>query len=169
MKFFAREMQRIFKRGNAAYICGNGGSLSMASHFAEELVGKFEKERKALPVYALTNVDAITAIGNDYGFEYIFSRQIEAYGKEGDMLIVLTTSDAREGEAHSKNLLYALQVAKEKKMQCAILGSEKTNNLRSYGLFIKIPGKSTAEIQNNQLAFIHEVCREIDKGFNDNL
>ena len=81
----AKELADVFTKGNKVLICGNGGSNCDALHFAEEFTGRFRGDRKALPAIAISDSSHITCVGNDYGFDYIFSRGVEAYGKEGDM------------------------------------------------------------------------------------
>jgi len=100
-----------FKNGNKVLIAGNGGSLCDASHFAEELTGFFRKKRKALPALALSDASHITCVGNDMGFEFIFSRSIEAFGNEGDIFIALTTS------GNSPNMIHAIEEASKKKLK----------------------------------------------------
>ena len=100
-----------FKKGNKVLIAGNGGSLCDASHFAEELTGFFRKKRKALPALALSDASHITCVGNDMGFEFIFSRSIEAIGNEGDVFIALTTS------GNSPNMVLAIEEAIKKKLK----------------------------------------------------
>ena len=92
VKRIAKQLIDCFERGNKCLIAGNGGSSTMASHFAGELVCKFETERRALPAIALTNPAIITAVANDDGYEHVFARQVEALGKKGDILIILSTS-----------------------------------------------------------------------------
>lgn len=140
----ARTIIEAFKRGNKLLICGNGGSSTMASHFAGEFLGHFEKERKPLPAIALNDPAALTAIANDYGYKYVFSRQIEALGKEGDVLIGLSTS------GRSKNILNAIITANLNKM-----------------IVIDFPreGIGAGNIQNFQLKLMHEVCRIVEQAF----
>ena len=102
---------KTFEKGNKILICGNGGSLCDAMHFAEEFTGRFRKERKPLPVISLSDSSHITCCSNDYGFEYIFSRGVQAYGKENDILILISTS------GNSTNILKAYEVAKDKKIK----------------------------------------------------
>lgn len=106
------------RAGGKLLTAGNGGSAADALHLAEELVGRYKNNRRALPAIALVaDATALTCIGNDYGFEYIFSRQVEALGQEGDVLILFSTS------GNSPNLLRALEVAHKRKLQSvAFLG-----------------------------------------------
>ena len=104
----SQEIIKAYQRGNKVLIAGNGGSAADAQHFACELVSKFNFERKGLSAIALsTDTSILTSIGNDYGFENIFSRQIEAQGREGDIFVAISTS------GNSKNILKSLEIAKE--------------------------------------------------------
>lgn len=100
-----------FKNGNKVISCGNGGSMCDAMHFAEELSGRFRNNRNALPAVSISDPSHITCVGNDYGFEKIFSRYIEALGNKGDVLLAISTS------GNSKNILEAISVAKQKGMK----------------------------------------------------
>ncbi len=104
---FAELIVETHRRGNKILIAGNGGSLCDAAHFAEELTGYFRKPREALPAIALTEPGHLTCVGNDVGFDQIFSRSIEALGKPGDLFIALTTS------GNSPNLVRAVQMARQ--------------------------------------------------------
>lgn len=141
---FAGDIIQCFQRGNKILVCGNGGSAGEAQHFVAELVGHFEKERKALPAISLTtDTSIITAIGNDDGFEKIFSRQIEALGKPGDILFILSTS------GKSKNCVNAEKTANDMGIK-----------LRMFP--IKSGGQSTAYVQEKHLRIIHEICTIVD-------
>lgn len=134
-----------FKRGNKLLIIGNGGSAAEAQHFAAEFICKFQYERKPLPAIALsTDSSVLTSISNDFGYEYVFTRQIRALGKVKDVLISLSTS------GKSLNVNMANTCAKE-------LGL----------IVIDFPrkGTSTAKIQENQLKLIHSVCAIVEKAF----
>lgn len=141
---FTEDLIDCFERGNKCLIIGNGGSAAMASHFAAELVGHFERKRKALPAIALTtDISILTALGNDDGYQTIFSRQIEALGKKDDMLFVLSTS------GKSRNCIEA----KRKAIQIGFI----------VGIFPLKGMESTARCQEKHLKIIHEICREVDK------
>jgi len=158
-------ISKAFKNGNNLFICGNGGSAAEADHMAAELVGKYMiDDRPALPAYSLTNSPAIlTSLGNDIGFENVFSRQVEAYGNEGDILLVLTTSDAI-GD-HSKNLLNALNEAKSKGMITAgLVSKERTHDL-PLDMGVYCEGSETFTIQENQLRALHNICGIVEKAF----
>ena len=90
--------------------CGNGGSMCDAMHFAEELTGRYRENRKAIPAVSISDVSHISCVSNDFGYEYIFSRYVEAFGQKGDVLLAISTS------GNSKNVLRAIEVAKEKGM-----------------------------------------------------
>jgi len=137
------------KKGGKLLICGNGGSAAQAMHFAAELIGKYQYgmlERRGLPAIALTaNVSSLTAISNDWGFDYVFSRQVEALGNKGDILFVISTS------GKSRNCLEAVKIAREK-------GLEVIDLARNHG-------KTAAEIQEYQLKLIHQLTGKIEKAF----
>lgn len=137
-----------FKRGDKILICGNGGSATMASHMAGEFLGKFEIKRKPLPAISLFDLAGMTAIANDMGYEYIFSRPIEALGKPGDILICLSTS------GKSANINIGKIKALEKGLEVIdVPRIGWSSNL------------STASIQEKQLNWIHQVCRETERAF----
>lgn len=145
-------------------IFGNGGSAAEAQHFATELVCQFEKKRRAIPAIALTTDGSIlTAQSNDFGFDSVFSRQIEALCRPGDMVIGLTTSDVYE-DGHSRNILAAFMMAKEKGAKTIGLFSAKTKNLLTFvDVAILVPFENTALIQEVHLAIIHMLCGQIEK------
>uniref|UniRef100_A0A6M3JCY8 D-sedoheptulose-7-phosphate isomerase n=1 Tax=viral metagenome TaxID=1070528 RepID=A0A6M3JCY8_9ZZZZ len=144
--------------GGKIFICGNGGSASDAQHFAAELVGRFEKERRAINAIALTtNTSILTAIGNDYGFEDIFSRQVEAIGKEKDILIGISTS------GKSKNIIKAFKVAKEKEILTISLTGNNGGNLKKVSdLNLNVKNKNTATIQEIHIIIIHTIAGIIE-------
>lgn len=149
------------KKGNKILICGNGGSAADSQHFAAELSGRYKKERKALAGIALTtDTSALTAIGNDYGFEFIFSRQVEALGREGDVLVGISTS------GKSPNVLEAFKKARELKIRTIGLsgkGGGKMNELGDFNLVV--PSDDTARIQEIHILIIHCLCQIIDESF----
>lgn len=147
-------------------IAGNGGSLSMSAHFAGELMGHFEKKnRPSVGAIALNNSTVMSAIANDFGQEYVFSKQIMALGEKNGLLILFTTSDSNRETRHSMNLIKAAIAAKDKrKMKVIVIGSEYTKRLKRYSnCFIQAVGTQTAEIQNDQLEIIHKICREFER------
>jgi len=161
-----RVIIRSIKKGGKLLIIGNGGSASQAQHFAAELVNRFRLDRKALPALALTtDTSNLTSIGNDAGFDFIFSRQIEALGKKGDVCVALTTSDS-EGErnGHSTNLFLALRKAKKLHMTTVGLVSEKTKNLlKLLDYAIIVPSQDTPRIQETHGLIIHIISEEVER------
>ena len=148
-----------FRRGNKILICGNGGSAADAQHIAAEFVGRFEGERTALPAIALTtDTSALTALGNDYGFEKVFARQIEALANPGDVLIVLSTS------GNSPNVISAVMCARKKGLQIIGLTGAKGKKLASLSdNCILVPSERTARIQETHITIAHICCQIIDE------
>jgi D-sedoheptulose 7-phosphate isomerase len=147
--------------GNKILACGNGGSAADAQHFAAELIGRFERERPGLPAVALsTDSSILTAIGNDYSFEEIFSKQIRALGQAGDVLLAITTS------GNSANVLAAVGEAHEREMVVIALtgkgGGRMNNLLADTDIHICVPSERTARIQEVHLLTIHCLCDGID-------
>ncbi len=148
------------KLGNKILVCGNGGSACDAIHFAEEFTGRYRKNREPLPVLALTDPGAITCIANDFGFEEIFSRQVTAYGKKGDVLILISTS------GNSENLLRANQSAKEKGLfTIAFLGKKGGKLLKYADETILIPdiAETSDRIQEIQMALLHIIIEGVER------
>ena len=147
-----------FKEEKKILICGNGGSAADAQHFSSELIGKYEKERSSFPAIALTtDSSAITAISNDFGFDNVFSRQIEGLGDPGDILIVISTS------GNSKNLIKAIETAKKKNIKCiALLGKKGGLISEMVDLEIIIPSNRTSRIQEMHGLIIHIICGLIE-------
>jgi D-sedoheptulose 7-phosphate isomerase len=155
-----------FKNGNKVLICGNGGSAADAQHIAAEFVGKFWKlERKGLPAIALTTDSSnMTAWSNDYSFDTVFNRQLEALGNSGDVLIVLTTSDYNEEDNHSMNLKNALEKAKELSMKTIGLYSIKSEKILDLtDISIKANSRDTPRIQESHMLFYHIICELVEK------
>lgn len=145
--------------GNKLLICGNGGSASDAQHLSAELVGRFEKNRKGFPAICLSKDSyAITSIGNDLGFKNVFSRQLEALGKRGDILFAISTSGC------SENVIEAVSFAKENGIYTIGLlgkGGGKLKNI--IDLPIIIDHNRTARIQEMHILIIHIICELIEK------
>lgn len=139
---------------------GNGGSAADAQHLAAEFVGRFEKERRGLPAIALTtDTSLLTAVGNDYGFDMIFSRQVEALARPGDVVVGISTS------GNSPNVVKALTVAKE--MGAVTVGLTGTKVGKMDGLCdlcIKVPSEKTARIQEAHILIGHIICALVDEG-----
>jgi len=151
-------MGKRLKAGYKILICGNGGSAADSQHFAAEIVGRFEKERKGFGAIALTtDTSALTAIGNDYGFDKIFSRQVEALGNKGDILVGISTS------GNSKNVIKAVEKAVEMGIfTVGFLGKDggKLKDIVDKAFIVK--HSSTARIQEVHLTLEHTLCKIID-------
>lgn len=149
------------KNGGKILLFGNGGSAADAQHIAAELVGRFSKERKALAAIALScNSSNISSIGNDYGFEQIFARQIEGLGKSRDLAIGISTSGT------SPNVLNGIAKAREIGMRTAALTSERNPDLaKKVDLSVCVPSKNTARIQEAHITIGHIICHLTEKAF----
>lgn len=163
-------IDKSLKSGNKLLIFGNGGSAAEAQHFAAELVCRFEKKRRALSAIALTtDTSIITAQSNDFNFDSIFARQIEALGHLGDIAIGLTTSDSRinfseKEPSHSLNMLQGFVSARAQGMHTIGLVSQKTSGLLSLIDYpIVIPHENTAIIQEAHLSVLHLLCKLIEE------
>lgn len=154
----AKELADVFTKGNKVLICGNGGSNCDALHFAEEFTGRFRGDRKALPAIAISDSSHITCVGNDYGFDYIFSRGVEAYGKEGDMFLGISTS------GNSPNVIKAVEAAKKLGMKtCVLLGKDggKLKGICDYEFII--PGKTSDRIQEIHMMILHIIIEGVER------
>lgn len=154
----AELIAETFERGGKVLICGNGGSAADAQHIAAEFVGRYETERIALPAIALTtDTSALTALANDYDFERIFARQVDALAREGDLLIAISTS------GNSPNVISA--VMKARQMGCKILGMTGAKGKKLAALCDKcvlVPSERTARIQEAHITIAHIWCEMID-------
>lgn len=142
-------------------ICGNGGSAGDAQHFAAEMTGRFEQERMELAAIALTtDTSALTAIGNDYGFDHIFSKQVRALGRTGDVLVGISTS------GNSSNVIEAIKAAHEREMSVIAFtgrdGGKIAALLKDNDILLNVPHPRTARIQENHIVLIHALCDCID-------
>jgi D-sedoheptulose 7-phosphate isomerase len=148
-----------FRRGGRVFACGNGGSLCEAMHFAEELTGRFRGDRPPLPALALNDPGAITCIANDFGFEQVFARQLEALGSAGDLLLLLSTS----GE--SRNLVEAASVARDLDVSTvALLGRDGGKLAPMVDVPIVVPEATTSDrIQEVHLQILHASIEEIER------
>jgi len=154
-------MVTSLQRGNKILACGNGGSAADAQHFSAELLNRFERERDPLAAIALTtDSSTLTSIGNDYDFAQIFSKQIKGLGREGDVLLAISTS------GNSGNIIDAVNVAQEKKMRVIGLtggsGGALSAKLRPEDTLISVPSEKTARIQEVHLLCLHCFCDGID-------
>ncbi len=149
------------KNGGKVLLCGNGGSAADAQHIATEFTGRYKSERRGLPALALTtDTSALTAIGNDYGFDEIFSRQLEALANKDDLLIAISTS------GNSENILKA--IAKAKNIGCKSLGLSgrdggKMNDKCDFNIIV--PSFDTPRIQEMHILIGHIICQAIDDAF----
>ncbi len=145
--------------GNKLLIAGNGGSAADAQHIAAEIVGRYKKDRPAYAAIALTtDTSALTAIGNDYGFEHVFARQVEGLGRRGDVLLALTTS------GRSPNILAALKAARQHGLvTVGFTGAKGTTLAASCDHLLVAPSEDTAVIQQIHMAFAHGICEVIEQ------
>ena len=154
-------MVDCFKSGGKIMACGNGGSAADAQHFAAELIGRFEREREELAAIALTTDSSIlTAVGNDYSYDDIFSKQVRGLGKQGDILLGISTS------GNSKNVVKAIEAAK--KMGIKIIaftgngGGKIATLLDKDDIHLCVPSTRTARIQETHLVLLHGLCDGVD-------
>ncbi|MBR2071594.1 MAG: D-sedoheptulose 7-phosphate isomerase [Phascolarctobacterium sp.] len=154
----ATAIKAALANGKKVLFCGNGGSAADSQHLAAEFVGRFQKERQGLPAIALTvDTSILTAVGNDYGFDKVFVRQVEALGNEGDVLIGISTSGT------SRNVVAAVELAKAKGMYC--VGMTSANGAKLAELCdecIAIPAKVTARAQEMHILIGHILCELVD-------
>ena len=155
----AAEIAERLRAGGKVLTFGNGGSAADSQHFAAELSGRFHRERAALPAMALTtDTSALTAIGNDYGYEHVFSRQVEAHGRKGDVAVGISTS------GQSPNVVRALSVARERGLVTVALTGEGGGALRPLADFlIEVPHRDTARVQEVHGMVVHIVCELIEE------
>jgi D-sedoheptulose 7-phosphate isomerase len=152
---------RTFRAGRKLLLCGNGGSAAEAQHFSTELVGRYSKTRRSLPAVALTaDGTLLSCIGNDFGFDDVFARQIEGLAEPGDLVVVFTSS------GDSENILRALQAAQRLKLDSIAFlgrGGGKAKGLATCDLLI--PGASGRAAQEAHLFLLHHFCERIDREF----
>ena len=147
------------KAGHKIMLCGNGGSAADSQHIAAELIGRFEKERKSMAAIALTtDTSALTAIGNDYGYDQVFSRQVEGLGQSGDLLIGISTS------GNSKNVVKAMEVAQSKSIRTvALVGDKPGGAMQAIADYVlAAPSTNTARIQECHILMMHTLCQLVE-------
>lgn len=151
------------KSGHKILIAGNGGSAADAQHFAAELVGRFETERKGLPAIAMTtDTSVLTSVVNDYSANRIFSRQVEALANEGDLFIGISTS------GNSENVIEAVKAAKEKNVYCiGMLGKDGGQLKGECDLSLIVPSGTTARVQEMHVMCIHIICAFVDQAYDE--
>lgn len=156
----ANAMILTIQKGGKIISCGNGGSMCDAMHFAEELSGRFRDDRKALPAVSISDASHITCVGNDYGFDKIFSRYIEALGNKGDVLLAISTS------GNSTNVLNAVNAAKAKGMTVVALSGKDGGKIASLcDVEIRAPHSAYADrVQEIHIKVIHSLITVIEKG-----
>ena len=151
-------IKNSLKNGKKVLFCGNGGSAADSQHLAAEFVGRFQKERVGLPAIALTvDTSILTAVANDYGYDTVFARQVQALGNDGDVLVGLSTS------GNSKNVLAAIDVAKAKGMQCVGLTAQGGGKMAEVcDICMSVPGPVTARAQEIHILIGHILCELVD-------
>ena len=154
----AQEIKKALANGHKVLFCGNGGSAADSQHLAAEFVGRFQKERAGLPAIALTvDTSILTAVGNDYGYDKVFVRQVEALAQAGDVLVGISTS------GNSPNVVQAIDLAKPKGVYCVGMtaaGGGKMANLCDE--CIAVPAKVTARAQEMHILIGHILCELVD-------
>ena len=149
----------LYKTNNKTILAGNGGSAADAQHIAAELVGRYGFDRPSLPSLALTtDTSNLTAIGNDYGYDQIFSRQLDGMGQDGDLFIGISTS------GNSQNLINAFEIAKKKNiLSVALVGKDGGEMAKMADISIVVPSNSTPRIQESHILIGHILCDIIEK------
>ena len=155
----AKKCVELYRSDKKTILAGNGGSAADAQHIAAELVGRYGFDRPSIPSLALTtDTSNLTAIGNDYGYDYVFSRQIEGMGQDGDIFIGISTS------GNSKNIINAFESAKKKGILCvALVGRDGGEMAKMADIAIVIPSNSTPRIQESHILVGHIICDIIEK------
>jgi D-sedoheptulose 7-phosphate isomerase len=148
------------RSGGKLLACGNGGSAADAQHFVAELLGRMGPERRSLPAVTLSvDPSAVTAIGNDYGYEQVFARQVEGLGRAGDVLLAISTS------GRSPNVLRAIRAARAKGMRVVVLAGQDGGGdplLGECDVDIRIPSANTQRVQELHMAALHAICEHVD-------
>lgn len=155
----AELITETYKQGGRVYFCGNGGSAADAQHLAAELSGRFYFDRPPLAAEALhVNTSYMTAVANDYSYDVVFSREVEAFCKEGDVLIGISTS------GNSANVLKAIEVAKRKKVSIIAMTGEGGGKMASEcDILIDVPSNDTPRIQESHIMLGHIICQKVEE------
>lgn len=150
-----------FKNGGKVILFGNGGSAADSQHIAAEFIGRFQKERRSLPAIALTtDTSALTALGNDYGFDVVFARQLEGLGRKGDVAVGISTS------GNSPNVVEAFKKAADMGITRIAMTGEGGGKLAALAdIKICVPSKVTARIQESHICIAHCICELVEKNF----
>ena len=158
MTALAEAMMAAWSRKGKVLVAGNGGSASDAMHLAEELVARFQKNRKALAAIALCDPTVLTCAANDFGFEEVFSRQVEAFGNAGDVLIVFSTS------GNSPNIMKALEAGKRQGLvTAAFLGRDGGKARGACDIELIVPAQASHRIQEGHKILYHSLCEWVDQ------
>ena len=154
----ARDLIAALRGGHRLFLFGNGGSAADAQHIAGELVGRYKLERSGLPVYALTaNTSSLTAIGNDYSFDAVFARQLEALGSRGDVAVAISTS------GNSRNILSAIETARAKGLVSVGITGRGGGQLKGHvDRCIRVPSEETPRVQEAHILIGHLLCEMIE-------
>jgi len=154
----SRLIVEAFSSGHKLMICGNGGSAADSQHIAAEMTGRFIKDRKPLPAIALsTDTSALTCIGNDYSFDEIFARQIQALGQSGDILLAISTS------GNSKNVIRSIEEAKKLGVQVIALTGRDGGKMKAMAdISVVVPSEITARIQEAHIFIGHTLCGDVE-------
>ena len=157
----SKHIVKAIKNNKTIFFAGNGGSAADSQHIAAELVGRFKKNRKPLKAISLTtDTSILTAVGNDFGFDKVFSRQLEAHGTKGDLLICSSTS------GNSQNILNVIKTAKRKKIKTIVLLGNKGGKCKNISdIPIVVESNNTARIQEVHILIGHIICEIIDKNY----
>ncbi len=156
-----RQIIAAIKKGNKVLVCGNGGSAADSQHMAAEMIGRFERERRGLPAVALTtDTSSLTALANDYDFDIVFERQVEALGRRGDVLLALSTS------GRSPSVLKAVRRARKMGIRTiGLTGKDGGRLSRSADLSLVMPASNTARIQECHICVLHILCDIVERAF----
>ena len=154
----AKYVEKALAEGHKVLFCGNGGSAADSQHLAAEFVGRFQKERKGLPAIALTvDTSILTAVANDYGYDTVFARQVQALGEPGDVLVGISTS------GNSKNVLLAIEEARAKGITCIGMTAEGGGKMAAAcDICLAVPAKVTARAQEMHILMGHILCELVD-------
>lgn len=158
---FARSVAECATGGRTVLACGNGGSAAQAQHFAAELVGRFSRERGPLSAVALCADSAIvTALANDYGYEEVFARQVEALGQPGDLLVAISTS------GRSRNCVRAVEAARDCGIKSVALTGAPPHAIEA-DIRVCVPSRSTARVQEAHALILHAACARVDQAIEE--
>lgn len=157
----AKILIQALKHGHCIFSCGNGGSMCDAMHFAEELTGRYRKDRKAYPAIAINDPSHLTCVANDFGYENVFSRYLEAHGKSGDTLIAISTS------GNSKTVLNAVRVARAEGIKVIVLTGRVNPKLKNLSdVYICTPGGQFADrVQELHIKVLHILIEMVERHF----